>query len=67
VAADAHVTVRVSRWIERVIAGNPSALTLLVARVLTDDANLALPSNDLAVLAPNLDRRSDFHRDVTST
>src|SRR4029453_4972474 len=37
------------------------SLALLVARVLTDDANPAVPAHDLAVLAPNLDRRTYFH------
>src|SRR4030095_11718097 len=37
------------------------SLALLVARVLTDDPNPAVPAHDLAVLAPNLDRRTYFH------
>src|SRR3989337_487867 len=39
----------------------PLTLALLVARVLADDAHDALAPHDLAVLAPNLDGRSDFH------
>src|SRR6266478_4090632 len=37
------------------------ALALLVARILANDAHDALAPHDLAVLAPNLDGRSDFH------
>src|SRR5215470_2231237 len=37
------------------------ALPLLVARVLADDADAPRAPHDLAVLAPYLDRRSDFH------
>src|SRR5438034_7915569 len=39
----------------------PLALTLLVTRVLADDAYATRAPHDLAVLAPNLDRWSDFH------
>jgi hypothetical protein len=38
-----------------------SALALLVARVLTDDTNDAFSSNDLALIANFLDRRTDLH------
>src|SRR5439155_14954893 len=37
------------------------ALTLLVPRVLADDADDPIPPHDLAVLAARLDARSDFH------
>src|SRR5262245_44109647 len=37
------------------------ALALLVARVLADDPHDARAADDLAVLAPDLDRRLDFH------
>src|SRR5262245_3056761 len=37
------------------------SLTLLVPRVFADDAGDALPLDDLAVLAPRLHRRSNFH------
>src|SRR5215468_3369153 len=37
------------------------ALPLLVARVLADDAHAPRAPHHLAVLAPHLDRRSDFH------
>src|SRR4030095_8946445 len=40
-------------------------LPLLVPRILADDAGDALPLDDLAVLAPRLDRRSDFHGSPT--
>src|SRR3972149_4755574 len=43
----------------------PLTLTLLVARVLADDAHDALAPHDLAVLAPNLHRRPDFHYGLT--
>jgi hypothetical protein len=36
-------------------------LALLVARVLADDPHDALAADDLAILAPDLDRRLDFH------
>jgi hypothetical protein len=36
-------------------------LALLVARVLTDDADDALAANDLALVANLLDGRTDFH------
>jgi hypothetical protein len=39
------------------------SLALLVARVLADDPHDTFPAHDLAVLAPDLDRRSDFHHD----
>jgi hypothetical protein len=37
-------------------------LTLLVARVLTNDADDALAADDLALVANLLDRRTDLHR-----
>src|SRR5882724_10596971 len=39
----------------------PLPLALLVTRVLADDAHATRAPHDLAVLAPNLDRWSDFH------
>src|SRR5215510_8872037 len=42
------------------------ALPLLVPRVLADDAHASRAPHDLAVLAPNLDRRSDFHPCILS-
>ena len=42
--------------------GAPSlALTLLVARVLADDVNLAMATDDLALVAHLLDRRTYLH------
>jgi hypothetical protein len=42
--------------------GSPSlALTLLVARVLADDVNLAMATDDLALVAHLLDRRTYLH------
>ena len=38
-----------------------SALTLLVARVLANDVNLAVATNDLALVAHLLDRRAYLH------
>src|SRR5947207_84862 len=38
-----------------------STLTLLVARVLTDDANRPVPADDLALLAHLLDGRTYLH------
>src|SRR5690242_16175176 len=37
------------------------SLTLLVARIVADDPHDALAAHDLAVLAPDLDRRTYFH------
>ena len=37
------------------------ALTLLVARVLADDEHLAMASDDLALIAHFLDRRTYLH------
>ena len=37
------------------------ALTLLVARILTDDENLAMASDNLALVAHLLDRRTYLH------
>jgi hypothetical protein len=42
-----------------------STLTLFVARVLADDPDDAAAPHDLAVLAPHLDRRSDFHLTIS--
>jgi hypothetical protein len=42
-----------------------STLTLFVARVLADDPDDAAAPHDLAVLAANLDRRSNFHANLT--
>src|SRR5579884_3358532 len=39
-----------------------SALALLVARVLADHQQLAVPADQLALLADTLDARSHFHR-----
>src|SRR3984893_19015779 len=39
----------------------PLALALLVTRVLADDAHAPRATHDLAVLAPHLDRRPNFH------
>ena len=39
----------------------PLALALLMLGVVTDDHDLALALDDLALLAHGLDRRSDFH------
>src|SRR5262249_14298074 len=41
---------------------SPLALALLVARVAADDQQLAVPPDQLAVLADPLDARSHFHR-----
>ena len=38
------------------------ALTLLVARILADNENLAVASDDLALVAHLLDRRTYLHR-----
>jgi hypothetical protein len=38
-----------------------SALALLVARVVTDDHDPAVPANDAALLADPLDARLDLH------
>ena len=42
------------------------ALTLLVARVLADDVNLAVATNDLALVAHLLDRRTYLHESFLS-
>src|SRR5215211_6123653 len=43
------------------------ALTLLVARVLADDADRAVATDHLALLAHLLDRRTDLHRVISLT
>src|SRR5262245_38501850 len=44
----------------------PLALTLLVARVLANDAHDAFAPHDLALLAQLLDRCPDLHRNLHS-
>src|SRR6186713_2737853 len=41
--------------------GDSSALPLLVTGILADHPHGPVPAHDLAVLAPQLDRRLDFH------
>ena len=51
---------------ENVSESDLLALTLLVARVLADDVNLAVATNNLALVAHLLDRRTYLHESFLS-